>query len=66
MQIFKPLFSSKEKLEWQKVKYGLRYHVPNRPNKREKCAHHTIFMFYPFHNESLLHPNACGIYMEKT
>ena len=58
-----PLMSSKEKLKCSKVKSVLRYHVPNRHKNPEKYAHHILFMFYPFRNESELCSTASG-YME--
>ena len=60
-----PLMSSKEKLKCRKVKSFLRYHVPNRNKNPEKHAHHILFMFYPFRDESKLYSTICGTYMEK-
>ena len=60
-----PLMSSKEKLKCRKVKSVLRYHVPNRHKNPEKYAHHILFMFYPFRDESELCSTVSGTYMEK-
>lgn len=49
-----PLMSSKEKLKCRRVKSVLRYHVPNRHKKPEEYAHHMLFMFFPFRDESTL------------
>ena len=60
-----PLMSSKEKLKCRNVKSVLRYHVPNRHKNPEKYAHHILFMFYPFRDESELCSTVSGTYMEK-
>ena len=61
-----PLMSSnKEKLKCRKVKAVLRYHVPNRHKKPELYAHHLLFMFFPFRNESELCCEVSGTYMGK-
>ena len=61
-----PLMSSnKEKLKCRKVRAVLRYHVPNRHKKPEQYAHHLLFMFFPFRNESELCNTPSGTYMEK-
>ena len=55
--------SSKEKLKCRKTKVVLRYDVPNRNKYPEKCAHHILFMFYPFRAEDDLYLN--NSYMNK-
>ena len=61
-----PLMSlKKEKIKCRKVKAVLRYHVPNRHKKPEQYAHHLLFMFFPFRNESELCCTPSGTYMEK-
>ena len=57
--------SSKEKLKCRKVKSVLRYHVPNSHKNPEKYAHHILFMFYPFRDESELCSTVSGTYTEK-
>ena len=46
--------SSCERLCYHKVELVLRYHVPNKFKDPEGCAHHLLFMFYPFRDESEL------------
>ena len=43
--------SSGERLHY-KVELVLLYHVPNKFKDPEGCAHHLLFMFYPFRDES--------------
>ena len=57
--------SKKEKIKCRKVKAVLRYHVPNRHEKPEQYAHHLLFMFFPFRNESELCCTPSGTYVEK-
>ena len=57
------MYSAIEKLKCRKVKAVLRYHVPNRFKNPEQYAHHLLFMFLPFRNESEL--CSMGTYMEK-
>ena len=58
------LMSSRDKLKCKRVKSVLRYHVPNQHNHPEKYAHHMLFMFYPFRNESDLCAGESGTYMK--
>ena len=61
-----PLMSlKKEKIKCHKVKAVLRYHVPNRHKKPEQYAHHLLFLFFPFRNESESCCTPSGTYMEK-
>ena len=57
--------SNKEQMKCRKVKAVLRYHVPNRHMKPELYAHHLLFMFFPFRNESELCCDVSGTYMGK-
>ena len=54
-----PLMSSKQKIKCRKIRAVLRYHVPNRHKYPEKYAHHLLFMYYPFRDESELLENTC-------
>ena len=47
-----PLMSSKKTLKCRNSKCVLRYHVPNKHIRPEEYAHHLLFMFYPFRDES--------------
>ena len=60
-----PLLTSKEKLKCRKIRSVLRYHIPNAKKEPEKYAHHILFMFYPFRNESDLCSSLDGKYMTK-
>ena len=59
------MYPKKEKLKCRKVRSVLRYHVPNRHKKTEQYAHHLLFMFFQFRNESELCCTPSGTYMEK-
>ena len=63
-QIF-PLIPSKESLKLQKEKCILRYHIPNQTTHPEEYVHHTLFMFFPFRNESDLNATVSRTYSEK-
>ena len=60
-----PLMSCKEYVKLRKTKCVLRYHVPNKITKPEAYAHHLLFMFYPFREESSLNQTPSGTYSEK-
>ena len=49
-----PLMRSKEKLHCHKVPFVLTYHVPYKHKYPEQYAHHLLFLFYPFQDESAL------------
>ena len=62
------MMSSNKKLKCCKVPYVLKYHVLNKHTQSEECAHHILFMNYPFsykndlklnnsHAEKLNQPN---------
>ena len=48
------VLSSGERLHYFKVELVLQYHVPNKFKDPEGYAHHLLFMFYPFRDESEL------------
>ena len=60
-----PLMSSKEKLKCRQTEVVLRYHVPNKDMYSEKYAHHLLFMFYPFRNETALKSGEPPTYKNK-
>ena len=60
-----PLMSSKESLKLRKEKCILRYHIPNQTTQPEEYAHHMLFMFFPFRNESDLKATVSRTYSEK-
>ena len=61
-----PLMSNKKEiLKCRKVKAVLRYHVPNQHKRPEEFAHHILFMYYPFRNETELCQSDSETYMEK-
>ena len=49
-----PLMNSSDKLRCRKVPLVLRYFEPNRDKHPEDYAHHLLFMFYPFREETEL------------
>ena len=59
------LTSSKEKLHSRKVPYVLGYHAPNKHKYPEQYAHHLLFLFYPFRDESPLLSECDGTYTSK-
>ena len=60
-----PLMSSKESLKLRKEKCILRYHIPNQTTQPEEYAHHMLFMFFPFRNESDLKATVSRTYSQK-
>ena len=60
-----PLMSSKEKLKCRQTEVVLRYHVPNKDMYSEKYAHHLLFLFYPFRNETALKSGEPPTYKNK-
>ena len=60
-----PLMSSKESLKLRKEKCILRYYIPNQTTQPEEYAHHMLFMFFPFRNESDLNATVSRTYSEK-
>ena len=59
------VLSSGERLHYHKVELVLRYHVPNKFKDPEGCAHHLLFMFYPFRDESELMVGQISSYSSK-
>ena len=57
--------SSKESLKLRKEKCILRYYIPNQTTQPEEYAHHMLFMFFPFRNESDLNATVSRTYSEK-
>ena len=57
--------SSKESLKLRKEKCILRYHIPNQTTQPEEYAHHMLFMFFPFRNESDLKATVSRTYSQK-
>ena len=60
-----PLMSSKESLKLRKEQCILRYHISNQATQPEEYAHHMLFMFFPFRNESGLKATVSRTYSEK-
>ena len=60
-----PLMSSKDSSKLRKGKCILRYHIPNQRTQPEEYAHHMLFMFFPFRNESDLKATVSRTYSEK-
>ena len=60
-----PLMSSKESLKLRKEKCILRYHIPNQTTQPEEYAHHMLFMFFSFRNESDLKATVSRTYSQK-
>ena len=60
-----PLMSSKESLKLRKDKCILRYHIPNQTAQPDEYAHHMLFVFFPFRNESDLKTTVSRTYSEK-
>ena len=54
--------SSKKKLYCRKVLFVLRSHVLNKHNYPKQYAHHALFLFYPFRDESSLLSQYDGTY----
>ena len=48
-----------------KEKCIFRYHIPNQTTHPEEYVHHTLFMFFPFRNESDLNATVSRTYSEK-
>ena len=60
-----PLMSCKEKLKCRKVPLVLRFHTPNKDKTFELYAHHLLFLFYPFRNETELKAGDPELYANK-
>ena len=59
------LMFSGQKLKCRSTEAVLRYHVPNKNKHFEKYAHHVLFMFYPFRDESELKSGEPPSYVNK-